>query len=420
MRFKERNKKILTLIIFFLTITSDSCAEASSRRHISNSKIIPSEVAFYEEILPSLAGKTVILVTNPSGIGKYPERILREFKEKKVKIKHLIGLEHGFLGLEEDFSKSPVTVDETFQLPIYHIYKVKNSEIPAILKGGDAIIFDVMDMGMRCYTYLSVLKRLMDNLPDVETTRFILLDHPNPALYLGARGENLEKKFLNFAGEFPSLFFTGMTMGEAAMFYNGEYLSNKIKLEVISPKNLKRGFDWEKEGIAWITPSPNLPMLESARNYLGLVLLEGVNVSVGRGTQAPFVYFGAPWMNEPDALLSELNEGSKGDYYYQSVFFKPTFGPFKGEICRGLRLTVVNKNYDPIRMAYLLVSVLKKKYKDFRWRQYPDGSHNIDFLWGTERFRRSIDSGIEYADFKKSFSESEENMNRSLRKYLMY
>ncbi|EQA37116.1 PF07075 family protein [Leptospira inadai serovar Lyme str. 10] len=420
MRLKERNKKILLSVIFFLTISSDSCTEASPRRHISNSKIIPAEVAFYEEVLPSLSGKTVILVTNPSGIGRYPERILREFKEKKVKIKHLIGLEHGFLGLEEDFSKSPVTMDETFQLPIYHIYKVKNSEIPAILKGADAIVFDVLDMGMRCYTYLSVLKRLMDSLPDPQTTRFVILDHPNPALYLGARGEGIQKKFLNFAGEFPSLFFTGMTIGEAAMFYNGEYLSDKVKLEIISPKNLKRGVDWEKEGIVWTTPSPNLPMLDSARNYLGLVMLEGINVSVGRGTQAPFIYFGAPWMGEPDAIVNELNDSSKEDYYYQSVFFKPTFGPFKGEICRGLRLTVVNKNYDPIRMAYVLIATLKKHYKDFRWRQYPDNTYNIDYLWGTEHFRQSIDSNVSYEEFKRSYSEAEESANRIVRKYRLY
>ncbi|TGM98685.1 exo-beta-N-acetylmuramidase NamZ family protein [Leptospira dzoumogneensis] len=419
MRFKERNKKNLTLLIFFLTISSGSCVEASSRSHISKSKIIPAEVSFYDQILPSLAGKSVVLVTNPSGIGRHPEKILKEFKDKKVKIKHLIGLEHGFLGLEEDFSKSPVTMDETFQLPIYHIYKVKNSEIPAILKGADAVVFDVVDMGMRCYTYLSVLKRLMDNLPD-PNTKFILLDHPNPALYLGARGEGIQKKFLNFAGEFPSLFFTGMTLGEAAAFYNGEYLGGKVKLDIISPENFKRGFDWEREGIPWSTPSPNLPMLDSARNYLGLVLLEGVNVSVGRGTQAPFVYFGAPWMNEPEEIINELNEDSKGDYYYQSVFFKPTFGPFKGEICRGLRLTVVNRKYDPIRMAYNLTTIMKKKYKDFKWRQYADGSHNIDFLWGTEKFRESVDAGLTYEQFKATYAESESSTNKLIQKYLIY
>ncbi|PJZ68418.1 hypothetical protein CH373_16100 [Leptospira perolatii] len=420
MQFAKRNKKILTSFIFFLTILSDSCTEASPRRHISDSKIVSSESIFYSEILPSLSGKTVVLVTNPSGIGRYPEKILREFKANKVKIKHLIGLEHGFLGLEEDFSKTPVTVDSTFQLPIYHIYRVKNSEIPTLLKGTDAVIFDVLDMGMRCYTYLSVLKRLMDSLPDRDKSRFIVLDHPNPALYLGARGEQLEQKFINFAGEFPSLFMTGLTMGEAARFYNGEYLENSVKLEVISPKNLRRDFNWEKEGIPWTTPSPNLPTLDSAMNYLGLVLLEGVNVSVGRGTQAPFVYFGAPWMDEPDKIVSDLNEGSKGEYYYQSVFFKPSFGPFKGEICRGLRLTVVKRTYDPIRMAYQLIASLKKNYKDFKWRQYPDGTHNIDFLWGTERFRESIDSEVSYENFKESFSQVESQEKQKIRKYFLY
>ncbi|WP_000935308.1 exo-beta-N-acetylmuramidase NamZ domain-containing protein, partial [Leptospira interrogans] len=182
-------KKLFLSVIFFLFLPSVACAEKSFRKHIADSKLIPSEIEFYSNILPGLSGKNVILITNPSGIGRSPERILREFKKHDVKIKHLIGLEHGFLGLEEDFSKSPVTVDEFFNLPIYHIYRVKNAELPTILKGADAILFDVQDMGMRCYTYLTVLKRIMDGIPDPTNTRLIVLDHVNPALYLKGRGE---------------------------------------------------------------------------------------------------------------------------------------------------------------------------------------------------------------------------------------
>lgn len=116
-----------------------------------------------------------------------------------------------------------------------------------------------------------------------------------------------------------------MTLGESAAYYNAEYLENRVQLKIISPKNAKRSFDWDKEGIPWITPSPNLPTVDSAVNYLGLVLLEGVNVSVGRGTTAPFVYFGAPWMIEPEKLAEELNQNSGGDYYYQTVFFSYNF-----------------------------------------------------------------------------------------------
>ncbi|XDD51733.1 exo-beta-N-acetylmuramidase NamZ domain-containing protein [Leptospira sp. WS92.C1] len=420
MLYTKIKKKFFLLVIFFLFLPSAACAEKTFRKHISHSQLIPSETEFYSTILPGLSGKNVILITNPSGIGRSPERIIREFKKNDVKIKHLIGLEHGFLGLEEDFSKSPVTVDEFFNLPIYHIYRVKNAELPAILKGADAILFDVQDMGMRCYTYLTVLKRIMDGIPDPASTRLIVLDHINPALYLKGRGEMIDKKYLNFAGEFPSLFLTGLTLGESALFYNSEYLSKKIKLEIVSPKNAKRSFDWEQEGIPWTTPSPNLPMVDSAINYLGLVLLEGVNVSVGRGTTAPFVYFGAPWMNEPEKLAEELNQNSNGDYYYQSVFFKPVFGPYKNEICRGLRLTVVNRKYDPLKMAYKLIATIKTNYKDFKWRAYPDGTHNLDFLWGTESLRKSIDSGKTYDQYSEFLSSTEKEYNENIKKYYLY
>lgn len=414
------NKKFFLSVIFFLLFPSIACAEKSFRTHISDSKYVPSEIEFYTNVLPGLSGKNVILITNPSGIGRSPERILREFKKHNVKIKHLIGLEHGFLGLEEDFSKSPVTVDEFFNLPIYHIYRVKNAELPAILKGTDVILFDVQDMGMRCYTYLTVLKRIMDGIPDSKNTKLIVLDHVNPALYLKGRGEMIDKRFLNFAGEFPSLFFGGLTLGESAAYYNAEYLENRIQLEIISPKNAKRSFDWDKEGIPWITPSPNLPTVDSAINYLGLVLLEGVNVSVGRGTTAPFVYFGAPWMIEPEKLAEELNQNSGGDYYYQTVFFKPVFGPYKNEICRGLRLTVVNRKYDPLKMVFQLIVVLKSNYKEFKWRSYPDGTYNIDFLWGTESFRKAVDSGKSYDQYSKYLSFAEKEYNEKIKKYYLY
>ncbi|MDV6234927.1 DUF1343 domain-containing protein [Leptospira ellisii] len=420
MLYTKIKKKFFLLVIFFLFLPSVACAEKSFRKHIADAKLVPSEVEFYSGVLPGLSGKNVILITNPSGIGRSPERIIKEFKKNDVKIKHLIGLEHGFLGLEEDFSKSPVTVDEFFNLPIYHIYRVKNSELPAILKGADAIVFDVQDMGMRCYTYLTVLKRIMDGIPEPAQTKLIVLDHVNPALYLKGRGEMIDKKYLNFAGEFPSLFFSGLTLGESAAYYNSEFLNQKIRLEVIAPKNAKRSFDWDKEGIPWTTPSPNLPMVDSAINYLGLVLLEGVNVSVGRGTTAPFVYFGAPWMTEPESLAEELNKRSNGDYYYQTVFFKPVFGPYKNEICRGLRLTVVNRKYDPLKMAYQLVFSIKTSYKDFKWRSYPDGTYNIDFLWGTTSFRNAIDSGKTYEQYSEILNSAEKEYNEKIKKYYLY
>nr|HNI28081.1 DUF1343 domain-containing protein [Leptospiraceae bacterium] len=143
----------LSLLLFFYCRNSAD-AEVILRLHPSATEIRPSYLKFYSDVLPSLKKKKVMLVTNPSGIGNNPEKLRQKFKENNVTIHSLLGLEHGFLGLEEDFSSSPVTIDSIFQLPIYHVYKLKGNELQTVLSEVDAVVIDVQDMGMRCYTYL--------------------------------------------------------------------------------------------------------------------------------------------------------------------------------------------------------------------------------------------------------------------------
>lgn len=406
----------LSLLLFFYCRNSAD-AEVILRLHPSATEIRPSYLKFYSDVLPSLKKKKVMLVTNPSGIGNNPEKLRQKFKENNVTIHSLLGLEHGFLGLEEDFSSSPVTIDSIFQLPIYHVYKLKGNELQTVLSEVDAVIIDVQDMGMRCYTYLTVLKRVMDRLnPSV---RLIVLDHINPGMELGPKGDTVEKGYENFAGEFPSLFFTGMTMGESAIYYNAEFLSKRVSLTVVPVENYKRGMQFEKTGLPWHTPSPNLPNLDSARNYFSLVFLEGINVSVGRGTQAPFVYFGASWMKDQEDLISLLEKDSQGHYYFLEVFFKPAFSKYKDKICRGLRMQTVKPDYDAVRLAYTMISEIRKKYsKDFEWQ----GSKvfTIDQLWGSDRFRKAVEKEKSYEDFRKSFAEKERKALETVSRYYLY
>jgi uncharacterized protein YbbC (DUF1343 family) len=335
-----------------------------------------------------------------------------------VNLAQLIGLEHGFFGLEEEFNKSPVTLDTTFNLPIYHIYKLSTSDIQKVVRESEVIIFDVQGVGMRCYTYLTVLKRLMDASAG-QKVRLIVLDHISPSMHLEGRGDFVEPGFQNFAGEFPSPVFTGLTLAEAALFYNAEYLNKKVDLEVVPVTGYKRGKTMEEMGIAWHTPSPNLPSLENARNYFSLVFLEGVNVSVGRGTQAPFIYIGAPWMDHPEKLAQDINSTSK-DYYFSPVYFKPSFGPHTGKICKGVRMNLVNAKYDPLQLAFNLIGSIQKNYKkDFSWSKWSN-IYSIDYLWGNPKFREAIDSKTSYANFSKTYTDKQEKYNQKARKYWLY
>ncbi|MDF3819218.1 DUF1343 domain-containing protein [Leptospira sp. 96542] len=405
--------------LLFLVFACHGNTVLQFRVHPLDSKIKLSSEIFFENVLPTVAGKKVMLVTNPSGIGNNPDKIIQKFSEHKIRLEHLIGLEHGFLGLEEEFSQTPVTTDSTFNRPLYHIYRIKDAELRGLLREVDYVIFDVQDVGMRCYTYLSVLKRLMDGMKGSKT-KLLVLDHVHIAMHLPPMGEKMNPKHLNFAGEFPSLLITGMTLGEASNFYNKEYLNGTVDVSVIPVEGYKRGMYFEDTGIPWTTPSPNLPMVESARNYLALVMLEGVNVSVGRGTQAPFVYFGAPWMKNPEKLANKLSTLDKKKYYFSKVYFKPTFGPYKGIICSGLRMNLVRPNYDPIQLSYELIRLLKEEYpNDFKWNK---GSNHywVDQLWGNENFRTSINGGKNFADFYASYSTEEEKEKNKISPYLIY
>ena len=412
------NKKILFLLIISFLPECLFATKTITKIHPSRSKVVLSKEIFYQKILPTLKNKKLMLVTNPSGIGVEPETILSEFQKYSVEIVNLLGLEHGFLGLEEDFGQSPVTIDPLFKKPVYHAYRINSQELATITSEVDVIVLDVQDMGMRCYTYITVLKRLIDAIRD-KPTQLIVLDHLHPALHLKPRGEYIEKDLENFAGEFPSPLFTGLTMGEAAIFYEKEFSEKRAKVQVISPEGISRNSYFEELGISWSTPSPNLPTLESARNYLALVLLEGINVSVGRGTQAPFVYFGAPWMENPNFFAEFLNEKLKEDVHFAPVFFKPVFGPYKGQICKGLRMNLINIHYDPIKTSYVLIEGLRKFYKtEFKWNK--GNKYSVDSLWGNSHFRKSIESEIPYEKFAETIEKDEKDFYAKSKKYRLY
>ncbi|TGK78558.1 DUF1343 domain-containing protein [Leptospira noumeaensis] len=403
----------------FLVLACQGNTVPQFRVHPLDSKMRISQDIFYEKVLPTMTGKKLMLATNPSGIGTNPKKIITSLEKHKITLEHLIGLEHGFLGLEEEFSQTPVTMDSTFNRPLYHIYRIKDSELRDLVREVDYVVFDVQDVGMRCYTYLSVLKRLMDAMKNTKT-KLIVLDHIHVAMHLPPMGEKMNPRNLNFAGEFPSLLITGMTIGEASRFYNKEYLKDSVDVMVVPVEGYRRGMYFEDTGIPWTTPSPNLPMVDSARNYLSLVLLEGVNVSVGRGTQAPFVYFGAPWMTNAEEFASKLAALGNKSYYFSPVYFKPTFGPHKGKICSGLRMNLVRPDYDPIQLAYDLIKLMKETYpNDFKWSK-GSTNHWVDQLWGNEHFRTSINEGKSFADFHKTYLAEEENERSKIAPYLIY
>lgn len=415
------------LFSFFLGLLSPVVGQVKNYHPILSERVFPlqphpeetllasSEQIFFQQVLPELKKKSILIITNPSGIGRMPHTLRAELDKNKVQLKAFLTPEHGLLGLDETMGRKKVKNHSFFQVPVYNANFLKGRRLRKILQKVDAIVFDIQELGIRCFTYVTVLKRVMDVMTDKQP--LIILDHIHPGVHLQPMGIAVSNKFRNYAGEMAGNFITGLTMAEYAYFYNEEYLRGTRNILLITVKNYQRHMLFDRTGIPWRSPSPNLPSIAAARNYYALALLEGVNVSLGRGTQLPFLVFGAPWIRNPEKMVKTLNAGAK-EYYFEPVYFKPRYSMYKGKICRGLRLKILYADYHPIRLAYKMLTILRK-YRGFRWRRFGK-NYQIDYLWGSSSLRRAIMAGKTFQNFHNRYQKQEEKLKDVLQKYLLY
>ena len=210
-----------------------------------------------------------------------------------MKLKAIFSPEHGLSGKSD--SKVPATRDPLTKLPVYSLYGDTLRPTPKMLKGLDALVFDIQDAGTRFYTYISTMGYAMEAASQKKIA-FYVLDRPNPITASLVQGPVMDRDLKSFNGYFPLPIRHGMTVGELARMFNVE---NKIgaKLQILQMNGYKRTDWYDETGLSWVNPSPNLRSLTQAILYPGVALVEGSNVSVGRGTETPFEILGAPWIH---------------------------------------------------------------------------------------------------------------------------
>jgi len=246
----------------------------------------------------------------------------------------------------------------------------------------------------------------------------VVLDRPNPLGFLGIDGAYLHDGFQSrHISAFPSTFIYNLTMGEAARFYRS-FQARDVKLRVIPLGNYRRDLLYNETMLPWVPPSPNLPTYESAVVYSAVVMLEGVNLSVGRGTTKPFEYIGAPWI-EPRELARLLSELDLPNFRFRPVYFAPTFSKYTGMRCGGVQIFYMGGAFSPMEVSYRIISLLKTAYPQFRWDRN-GGRHHVDFLAGTDLFRKNIDEGKPFAEFAARIAEGQREFNRLRKKHLLY
>ena len=272
-----------------------------------------------------LAGLRVGLITNHSGIDAAGRRTIDLLaKARKVKLKSIFSPEHGLWGNVDQkipHAKEPVT-----GLPAYSLYGEVNRPTEKMLEGLDGLVFDVQDAGVRFYTYVTTMAYAMEAAAK-KGIPFYVLDRPNPINGSAVQGPILDKDLQSFAGYFPMPVRHGMTLGELAQMFNAE---NKIgaKLHVIQMRGYERTDWYDETGLLWVNPSPNLRTLAQATLYPGVAMVEGANVSVGRGTGTPFELLGAPWINARD-LAAYLNSRKIQGVRFLPVDFMPNGQPLR-------------------------------------------------------------------------------------------
>jgi uncharacterized protein YbbC (DUF1343 family) len=370
-----------------------------------------------------LANKRLGLVANPSSVDGQLRFLVDLFlAEKSWKVVSLFGPEHGLRGELQDQEIASSFHDSSSGLPVHSLYGQNLKPAAEMLRGIDAMVFDIQDVGSRYYTFIYTLSYIMEACKEANV-EVVVLDRPNPINGKDIEGPVLEKGFESFVGRFPLPTRHGMTVGELAFYFHQE-LGLNCKLEVVKMDDWRRDTFFEQTGLPWVLPSPNMPTVDSAIVYPGMCLLEGTNVSEGRGTTRPFEVFGAPWIN-PDILTRHLDDFRLPGVRFRPLFFQPTFNKFARKLCGGAQMHITDRNeFRPVKTVLCLLSVLLKACPDFRWKDPPyefvTDRLPIDILWGNSWIRKDLEAGMRPDDIEEKWQALLDEFRQKRQHYLLY
>ncbi len=386
---------LFTFLLSFISVAS-LCAQENELNVISGAENI-------SEYLPLLQDKNVALVSNQSSL-VHGEHLLDFLLTKEIKIKRIFSPEHGFRGKADAGEKIKNGKDKLTGIKIVSLYGKHYKASPADVRGIDIVVFDLQDVGVRFYTYLSTLHYVMEVCAE-QNIPLIVLDRPNPNAYY-IDGPVLEMKYSSFVGMHPVPVVYGMSIGEYAKMINGErWLKNGIQcdLRIIPCKNWARNQNYKLP----VKPSPNLPNSLAITLYPSLCFFEGTSVSAGRGTDYPFQCYGHPLMHK-----------SAFSYVPRSIAGASKYPKFKGQKCNGFDLRLLNecefRAKQKLDLSYLLTaySQLKGKGKFF----------NAFFknLAGTEKLKLQLQQGMLEEQIRESWQKDIAKFKEIRKKYLIY
>src|SRR5437899_5961057 len=308
----------------------------------------------------------------------------------------LFAPEHGLWGAAQDHAAIASTRDPATGLPVTSLYGGRRIPTAAMLRGLDVLVIDLQDVGSRYYTFQWTMALAMQACARAGV-RVLVLDRPNPLGGEIVEGNVPDPAFASFVGLYPLAARPGLTLGELARYLNRQH-GLGCALDVVTMRGWRRRMLWEATELPWVAPSPNMPTPDTARVYPGGCLIEGTNLSEGRGTTRPFELLGAPFLDGRRLARALARRGLPG-VTFRAAAFQPAFHKYRGQLCHGVQLHVTDTaRFKPFATYLAVIVEARRQSRLFRWRRPPYEFERtrlpIDLLCGGDGIRRAIERGV--------------------------
>jgi len=372
-----------------------------------------------------LKGKRLGLLCNPASVDRHFKHARNLIHERfPGQLTTLFSPQHGFWAAKQDnMIESAHTIDPFLKIPVFSLYGETRVPTEKMFDAIDILLIDLQDTGTRVYTFIYTMSYCMEAARRCNC-KIVILDRPNPIGGLVIEGNLLSDEYSSFVGRFPLPMRHGLTIGEIALLFNEQYRIG-CDLEVIPMQGWNRAMYFQDTGLPWVPPSPNLPTVVSTMVYPGQVLLEGTNISEGRGTGQPFELFGAPYLDIHKLQLAMPMDTFEGVILRPTVF-EPVANKWQGRHCHGFQLHIIDRAvYKPyLTTLKLLQAVIINHGDGFEWKsppyEYEFEKQPFDLITGSREVRQCLEEGENLDQAAAAWQDNLDKFNKIRQSYHLY
>jgi len=370
-----------------------------------------------------LANKRLGILLNPASLNKQLQSSADLINQSfPGQLNALFTPQHGYYAAKQDnMIESDDLKHPKYNIPVFSLYGKTRIPTPYMMDHIDTLLVDIQDVGTRVYTFIYTLSYCMEVAKNSGKT-IVILDRPNPVSGEHVEGNCLEHNFRSFVGRYSIPMRHGLTIAEFAKFIN-ETANIHCDLEIVPMKGWKRCMYYDDTDRTWVAPSPNMPAVNTALVYPGQVIFEGTNISEGRGTTQPFEIMGAPFI-DTDKILSDL--GDLPGVYLRPLCFEPTFNKWKGVLCQGFQIHVIDRaKYHSYKISLKILQAIIRRYPDdFQWKlppyEYEYEKMPIDLILGSQHVRQQIENGQDIDSLQRQWQPLKVKFKNIAQSYWLY